>query len=558
MPIDQTRRTVDGLTLKAYRGDGAALLAFDIDEQFKDDLAGFAVQCIPPKGKPYPLLNRLTFTRAVTAETTPGQRRFTPTDEAPLQTFRWTHFPFDVMPGEFRYRATAMLFKQGAKTAIEPGPEVEVALDLMDEGFEKFDLAFTRGYLSSQAYADHFDNAPFQPKNPTIDFDTKPFEKRWAWLGFHARRLIFDFLDEAVKDKSISLDVFAYDLNEPDFVRGLARLGPRLRLYLDNSKEHVGERAREPKAQEILQKSAGIANVKTGKFGRFAHNKVMIQRRGETPVKVLAGSANFAIRGLYVQSNNVFVFDDPDTAALYQRAFDQSFTAASKFRDSEIASKWFERKGPGLPSFFASFAPHRDAKVSLDRVTDAIKGAKSSVLFAIMEVARGTGTVLDEIRRLPKRPELFAFGTTQRVNGDLSVQAPGRRPTFIPFAFLKDKVPEPFREEVGGGMGQVIHHKFVVVDFNDLEPAVFAGSSNLAAGGEEDNGDNLLAFYDRNVASMYAVEAMRLIDHYNFRAAMKNATKAEPLRLKGRGEGWADDWFDATNQRHRERLLFVR
>jgi hypothetical protein len=72
------------------------------------------------------------------------------------------------------------------------------------------------------------------------------------------------------------------------------------------------------------------------------------------------------------------------------------------------------------------------------------------------------------------------------------------------------------------------------------------------------NGDNLVAFYDRRIASIYAVEAIRLIDHYRFRAAMRTATNVKPLRLKRRGERWAAAFYDPQNARFRERLLFVR
>ena len=558
MPTDLTRRTVDGLTLKAYRGDGAALLAFDVDEHLKDDLAGFAVECDPPGGGSYMLKNRLNFTQRVTTGTTPGQRRWTDTDKAPLQTFRWVHFPKDVTRGAFTYRATAMLYRKGTQTGVEPGPSVEVPIELMDEGYEHFDVGFTRGFLSSQAYADRFDNAPYQPDNPTIGFSTTKYERRWNWLGFHARRLIFDFLEEARADGSLRLDVFAYDLDEPDFVRALKAMGPRLRLFLDDSVEHSKPGAPEVDARDLLVRSAGAGNVKTGKFRRFAHNKVLIQTRGGRATKVLSGSANFSIRGLYVQSNNVFVFDDADTAKLYEDAFEQAFTDPVHFDDSPIAARWFERRDRGLPRFEVSFAPHQTADLPLKPVAQAIRDADSSVLFAIMDVGQGTGPVLDEIRRLPSRRGLYAFGTTQRTSGDLRVRASGRPSTFVPFDYLRAKTPLPFRQEIAGGPGQVIHHKFVVVDFNDSDPVVFAGSSNLAAGGETANGDNLLAFHDRNIAATYAVEAIRLIDHYRFRAAMRTATSRAPLRLKGRDEGWAKDYFDKRNPRSLERLLFVR
>ncbi len=61
--------------------------------------------------------------------------------------------------------------------------------------------------------------------------------------------------------------------------------------------------------------------------------------------------------------------------------------------------------------------------------------------------------------------------------------SPGHEAVAVPFAYLHDKVPAPFKAEISGGPGQVIHNKFVVVDFNDSDPMVFAGSSNLAKGG---------------------------------------------------------------------------
>jgi phosphatidylserine/phosphatidylglycerophosphate/cardiolipin synthase-like enzyme len=542
--------------LKVFRGDGCALLCFDVDERLQDNLAGFAIEYVTPSGTRRDVKNRLSFAERVTAETTPEDRRWTPTSEAPLQTFRWVHFPHEVEPGTFTYRATAMLFKPGSQTAIQRGPAVEVPLDLLDEGFSRFQMAFTRGYLSSQAYATRFRNAPFQPHRPTIDFDTSAYERRWEWLGFNARRVLFDFLRETIAQPSLSLDVFAYDLNEPDFIRALVQLGPRLRLFLDDSHEHSKAGARELAARAALEASAGTANVKVGHFDRFAHDKVLIQKHGARALKVLSGSANFSIRGLYVQSNNVFVFDDPETATLYARAFQQTWDAAGRFDGSEIASRWFGIRDPELPRMFISFAPHRTADVSLTRVAEAIRDARSSVLYSIMNID-GTGDVLEEIRALPRR-DLYAFGTTQATSGSLTVAASGRRAVSVPFSFLKEKVPPPFREEIAGGLGQVIHHKFVIVDFNDLEPVVFAGSSNLAAGGETMNGDNLVAFYDRRIASIYAVEAIRLIDHYRFRAAMRTATNVKPLRLKRRSERWAAAFYDPRNARLRERLLFVR
>jgi hypothetical protein len=554
------------LTLTAYAGDASALLAFDVDESLRPDLAGFALEFTPPGGGVQPVGNRLNFADPVVAETTPAERRsiWRSTKQAPLQKFHWVHYPADVPPGRFTYTATAMLFRPGSEVDLEPGPTASVELDLLPPTYPRFQLGFTRGYVSSQAYHDRFQNAAIVPPDQTIDYDTRPFEEQYRWLGLDARRLVFEFLDEAVADEQLGLDVFAYDLNEPDVVAMLAKLGPRLRLFLDDSVSHVKPHAGgvlplELQAKAILEQSAGAANVKVGHFARFAHSKVLIQRRGETAVKVLSGSANFSVRGLYVQSNNVFVFDDPQTAGLYERAFQQAWTKPlSQFAQSDIASGWFTPAGDGMPPFSVSFSPHAEAKVSLDRVADAIRDARESVLFAVMEIGASSGRVADELRNLPNR-DLYAFGTTQRLDGALKVTSPADpHSPFIPFDYLQSQVPPPFNAEVSGGAGQVIHHKFVVCDFNGDKPLAFAGSSNLAGGGETDNGDNLVAFSGSDVATSFAVEALQLVDHYRFRAAQHQATAEAPLRLKTRSEDWSAPYFDPSSPRYRERRLFAR
>lgn len=552
----------EGLRFAVHRGDGAALLAFDVDADLAPDLAGFAVECVPPKGEPYQLLNRLSFEQEITAETKPSEREWTPTDEAPIQKFHWVHYPKDVPPGKFTYKATAMLFAAGEETKLKQGPSAQETLELRDEGYGELELGFTRGYISSQAYAERFDNADITPTPSTAVFDTAPYEEQYSWLGSHARKLVFALIDETEADEDLALDVFAYDFDEPEIARRLAGLGPRLRLYLDDSDLHKDTAGAKRKAEalKVVEEKVPAEQVERGHFSRFSHGKILIQKRKGKPVKVLAGSANFSVRGLYVQSNNVFVFDDEEVAATYERAFEQAWTDPHGFSKSEIASAWFPEKPAktaALPSYQVSFAPHADSELSLRPVAEAIAAAKSSVLFAIMDLD-GSGPVLEAVRGLPQRQELYAFGTTQSVNGDLEVTSPGSKdPVFVPFGFLHAKVPKPFREEIQGGSGIVIHHKFVVVDFNGENPAVFAGSSNLAGGGEKENGDNLLAFHDPAIASTYAVEAIRLIDHYRFRAAMKEATEAEPLRLKTRSESWAAPYFEAGTAKFRERVLFA-
>ena len=117
-----------GLTVKAYRGDGSCLIAFNLDDHLVADLAGFAIQRTSPDGKSEVLLNRLSFKSKYTSATTATERKWTPTTKAPFQKFWWVDFPPSNRAGEYRYQVTAMRF--GTVTKLIADQQSEVALQL--------------------------------------------------------------------------------------------------------------------------------------------------------------------------------------------------------------------------------------------------------------------------------------------------------------------------------------------------------------------------------------------------------------------------------------------
>src|SRR5205823_9466335 len=119
-------------------------------------------------------------------------------NEAPFQKYRWVDFPPDVVDGEYVYEVTAMYSQQAG--GLKAGPSTSVSLGIVSHAYSNFELGFTRGYMSSQAYAERFNNAAYRPKDKSITYDTAPYQKQYAWLGFHARKLVFDFLQECIKD----------------------------------------------------------------------------------------------------------------------------------------------------------------------------------------------------------------------------------------------------------------------------------------------------------------------------------------------------------------------
>jgi len=309
----------------------------------------------------------------------------------------------------------------------------------------------------------------------------------------------------------------------------------------------------EPETLQALE-AAGAA-VKTGHFSRFAHDKVMIQRKSGDAIKVLTGSANFSVRGLYVQSNSVLVFDDANVAGLYEQAFEQAFNDQNGFKSSAIASKWYDVQKTTLPALAVSFAPHA-TPFSLDNVAKSIEAATSSVLFALMEMTGG-GPVMTALESVGQRKGIFSVGTLQS-ESDLTLFKPGidASTAVTSFDFLDKNVPEPFRAEWRGGPGQVIHHKFVVCDFNGSAPVVYCGSSNLSSGGETSNGDNLVGISNSKVATYYAVEAIKLYDHYRFRSLQQHSTSNKPLTL-GTDDAWVKPYYDPSSIKFYERQLLA-
>ena len=575
----------NGLRLVVYPGDNKILIAMSLDDNAigpGNNLAGFAIWRKYDGKDEEVLFNRITFKSGVDNTTTAETREWTPSDQAPFQKFRWVDVPKDGFEVPITYRVRAKMFTTVNGSAMKDGPEVSVRVEPVRSSHARFKAAFTRGYIASQAYADRFKNKDIRPAGEkSLTFDTKPFEPQYEWLGADARILMRKFIDDCRNDQNAKVDVFAYDLDEPDVVTAICEMGRqgRLRAILDNAPLHskqdkkTGKFPIEVDAAKMIIKAAGQDNVRQGHFKRFQHNKVFIKRDGNGNAQsVFFGSMNFSVRGLYVQANNVMVVDDPSVAGMFADAFDAAFkgdVTLASIRDNKISAKAMvcsPSNTPDLPKFTLALSPHKDAKVSLGPMTTRIRSAKSSVLYAVM-APTGGGQVLTSLRSIAAEPTVFSYGTVETDSG-LAVQSPdGAMGDIVGFAALDKNVPWPFKKEFSGGKGMHIHDKFVVVDFNGDDPTVFTGSSNLADGGETANGDSLVMIEDASIANMYAIEALALFDHYHFRKAMKKATKAEPLTLwypgkypanDPRSKPWWQRSYDQKMIQFRDRCLFAQ
>jgi hypothetical protein len=363
----------------------------------------------------------------------------------------------------------------------------------------------------------------------------------------------------------------------------------RARVILDNAALHHD--AQKPKPEDafatLFAQQAGAGAIKRGKFGRYAHDKVFVVSKAGNPVKVLTGSTNFSVTGLYVNSNHVLVFDEPTVAKAYSDVFNAAWNenvAAAPFRASPLAHQTFSFGGNAdLAKTDIAFSPH-DAvtagKVLNGLVTRveqeaAVPDGKGSVLFAVMELDGGPNNpVYDALSKLHASQSLFSFGISDSPNGIALYPIGAATGVLVTGKPINTKLPPPFNQVPNiGGIGHQVHHKFVVCGFERADAVVYCGSSNLALMGEQQNGDNLLAIHDSDVATVFAIEALELVDHFNFLdstaqgpkgkgagqpvAADKQHAAAAAGWFLGIDDGWAHKYFDPHDLHFKDRELFA-
>jgi hypothetical protein len=564
-------------TLKVHRGDGMALLAMNWRTgRPPRNFVGFAIEFREPgDDKFWAIRNRIGF---------PGQRT-KPSDpsiestKAPIQKFRWVHFPRNAdKPGKFTYRVTAMFMDAGG--ALSRGAEQTASIALMRETLKgKLNVGFTRGYVSSQAFVSNFapdrDLSTLVPNGSHEGLEFKATHKKareaHEWMGFEARSVIHELLDDAAAKKA-EVRVIAYDLNLPEILTRLTKLKKRLKVIIDDSDKHGKPTSPESKSAARLSKSAGAASVKRQHMAGLQHHK-SIAVRGNGLHKVALGSTNFTWRGFYVQSNNVVVVNGKKATDDYFEAFDQYFEAKrpEDFRKSSVAVGWQPLGVAGVAAK-VGYTPRSRKNGLLADVGKDIAKAKSSVLFSLAFLGQmKKGPIGPALGRQIKSKTVHTLGIAdaQVKEGNLGVTvlSPDNRKRVVRSAALTQNAPAPFSNEpsgLSGSKGQHrgtrMHHKFVVIDFDTPDARVYLGSYNFSEPADQQNGENLVMIRDRTVATSYMIEAVRLYDHYRFRTVQENAKgkalKVVELKLPptkpSQKPWWQKDWDDPVRKLDRE------
>jgi len=559
-------------TLKVHRGDGMALLAMNWKKDMPPrDFVGFAIEYREPKGdRFYALKNRLGFSAA---DGTVNPNALS-TRQSPIQKFRWVHFPRNAdLDGDFHYRVTPVFM--GADEALSYGESQEVAIELRRETYPgRLNVAFTRGFVSSQAFVDNYEKygaiSKLLPatadKGLTFKATHPKADQALAWMGFEARREILAVLDDAVADTNAQVSVIAYDLSEPLLVSRLQKLGKRLRIIVDDSDAHGKKGSAETQAVRRLRKTAGTDNVKRQHVLNLQHNKLIVVDGPKGKVAV-CGSTNFSWRGFYVQNNNAMVLRGAKAIEPFQKAFENYWAGTPKTFGTTQSAEWATLGLTGIDARVA-FSPHSASNSLLASIAEDIGDhTTSSLFFSLAFLYQTPGPILDSIEKLSKRDDVFVRGISDRKVGGFDFLKPDGNPVPVYPSALGKGVPPPFSTEPTGGGGIRLHHKFLVVDFDRPTARVYLGSYNFSSPADGKNGENLVLVRDRRIAVSYMIEAVRICDHYEFRVAQqahkkrRNKGTKTPLTLhKPPVSATADPWWmeDYTEPRKiRDRELFA-
>jgi phospholipase D-like protein len=552
-------------TLKLHRGDGMTLLGMNWkDGKPPENFVGFAIELQVPGAADFkPLTNRLNFLDA-NGNVVPGAL---PTLQAPVQKFRWVHFPQNAeLAGDYNYRVTPMFMDANDK--LTQGPPQQAAIQLARETYPgEANVTFTRGFVSSQAFVDHYgkdgDIKTLVAPSAAKGLDFKPTHpdttEALAWMGFEARSAILETLDQAIAAKA-PVRVIAYDFNLPEILERLEKLGSSLKIIIDDSGSHHGNSA-ESEGEKRLVATAGRDNVKRQHMGSLQHNKTISV--GAPVNKVVFGSTNLSWRGFYVQANNAFVVTGETPFQLASAAFDAYFAvennSVAEFDDKPSAD-WNDLKLPNIDAKVA-FSPHSADNAKLGGIADDIKSTTSSLLYSLAFLYETPGVVRDAIKAVTDKDNVFVYGISDKHVGGLDVQDPSGNVAPVFAAQLSQDVPEPFKSEPSGGGGTRMHHKFTVIDFDKPTARVYLGSYNFSTPADRKNGENLVVVRDRRIAVSYMIEALSIFDHYSFRVAQNAAHEKgqklyllKPPRAAGEKPWWDDDFTVA--HKIKDRILF--
>lgn len=499
-----------------------------------------------------------------------------PSTEWPIQRKWWLDFTGKT--GEtYTYEIQAMGGKPDSLKPIDGVVVTTNAVSLRTKVDDTFDVAFTRGVLSTQWLAhmiglDKDGNPDFQKVIDALsDFEKADNVIRRTLVG-NVPELLMAPITECVKDGG-HVNLALYELSSKQLVDFLKKHLKYFSLILGNTGKDDLTNA--PARKDLHALNADMHDRIIGEWG-IPHNKsqVKLDKSGK-PTDVTTGSTNWTDTGMGCQANMVARIRNAEVAANYQdywqRLLADNSEQSAEFRarnakgytpvklaDGSTIETWFQ---PSMPEK----TKPKNAVLSpfLKRVKELMEGAQDICCGEVFYP--GSPSVVQFMANIwDNNPQLYMFltvSTPDALGGVKAKRRPGRQPLFTIATgrekdfgdFVKEllKLPEAHA---------ITHGKIICIDPFGKKPVVIFGSDNLGAKASYGNDENALIVIGNKALAQYVfVNMVDVNKHYQSRAAaraqklgQKNSSYTGKLSSS---DSWQGTWTDGYKAR--EAALFA-
>ena len=471
-----------------------------------------------------------------------------PSNEGPFQRMFWADYR--VRDGGTYTYEVVPVYGQPGNLELRESNSVAIGIRTESNQRQPNQVYFNRAVIASQAYVRNFGIV-----------DPESDARILAWLARGLDRAILDFIHDA-DTNDLRLDVAAYHLSHPAIIQALARLGARARVSLCWKKAE--DQKTNAEADRILR-AAGVRVSHRKKVPNISHDKFIISKDGQgSPQAVLTGSTNFTVGGVSLQNNVSHILHDPRLAKEYLRCFELLIGEDNQGLH-KLASKWIALGAAARPDIELNFSPHaKGTRIDLDAFVDLVNHARSSIFFATY---RATDPRLLDAVINPKNPGVVTQGLVDKVYdkgaGDVLLYhaAHQANPDVVPATTIARAIDPLERELARKGFNPLVHHKFILIDYNMEDSVVITGSANYSNNSSGKNDENTLILHRQpRVADMYFGEFFRLYEHYRSRwffAKPRDVGRVPPQELYlAEDESWARKYYgDGSRARFLGALL---
>jgi len=525
------------IRVRAYNnGDHAALAWLPEDAAPIPDCRGFALKRSRGGAEQY-LHSFVGF----------AQEDAFPTDapwQWPLQRYLW--WDYGVEPGDsVRYQVIPV-------TGADAGSLVERA-DLASDWTEALTITsdltphvsacFNKGVVASQWVSRELDvEAKGENRrmglNEVIGKVGSPLRDA---LGGLLKLEVLKLLDEAAGG---TLYAALYELNDPELIAGLKKLGAAANVILANGAFSAKSPDENKEVRDDLKQNSAV-NVfdREVSTGHFAHNKfVVVCDADGVAQKVLTGSTNWSRSGLCSQANNGLVIDDHAVADRFLTQWNRLRDAGNGFPADLITEnsqlEQFTVDGMTVTPWFAPTAKQADLAYARELIANAKQAAlflffnpgiyqqdplKQTLLQNILDRRDSglymRGVVNQEIEHLTKDPVAAAPAAVPVTLVGPAASTPLTEAVLVP-ANVKARFWN-WEDEALGASLVMVHSKVVVLDPWGEHPVLMTGSHNLGLKASSKNDDNLVVLEGpaaAPLATAYAVNIIAIYQAYRWNA----------------------------------------